>query len=153
MRLPQTVFLPLALVFCLFAGTAQAKPDTIALYIEALLAGDAPALEKLLAPNYWHVSTNGHIQDKEHFINSIRNRKLVVSRMTFSNARTVMIGEAKLVTATGYLKATSPHPLPEGILRFTLVLVKTGRGEQVVLYQGTPVIPGKDCDDGNCDIQ
>ena len=142
-----------ALMITLFGGLAQAKPDTVELYTEAVMIGDVPALETLLAPNYWHINANGHIEDKEHFINTIKNKELVIDRLTFTNARTAMISDAKLVTGTGYLKAKATPPLPEGLMRITVVVVSNKGREQVVLFQATPVIATDDCNDGNCKIQ
>ena len=142
-----------ALVITLSGGLAQAKPDTVELYTEAVMIGDVPALETLLAPNYWHINANGHIEDKEHFINTIKNKELVVDRLTFTNARTAMIGDSKLITGTGYLKAKATPPLPQGLMRVTVVVVNNKGREQVVLFQATPVIATEDCNDGNCKIQ
>ncbi|ATD80129.1 MULTISPECIES: nuclear transport factor 2 family protein [Desulfovibrio] len=153
MKLLKAASLICALVFCLSAGTAQAKADSVALYTEAVMTGDIPALETLLAPNYWNIAANGHIEDKEHFIQSIKNKELVVDRLTILNARTALIGGAQLVTGNGYFKGTSVPPQPEGLMRFTLVLVKNQGREQVVLFQATPVVPSTDCKDGNCKIQ
>ena len=142
-----------ALMITLSGGLAQAKPDTVELYTEAVMIGDVPALETLLAPNYWHINANGHIEDKEHFINTIKNKELVIDRLTFTNARTAMISDAKLVTGTGYLKAKATPPLPQGLMRVTVVVVNNKGREQVVLFQSTPVIATEDCNDGNCKIQ
>ena len=142
-----------ALMITLSGGLAQAKPDTVELYTEAVMIGDVPALETLLAPNYWHINANGHIEDKEHFINTIKNKELVVDRLTFTNARTAMISDAKLITGTGYLKAKATPPLPQGLMRVTVVVVNNKGREQVVLFQATPVIATEDCNDGNCKIQ
>ena len=142
-----------ALMITLSGGLAQAKPDTVELYTEAVLIGDVPALETLLAPNYWHINANGHIEDKEHFINTIKNKELVIDRLTFTNARTAMIGDSKLITGTGYLKAKATPPLPQGLMRVTVVVVNNKGREQVVLFQSTPVIATEDCNDGNCKIQ
>lgn len=154
MKILQVTTLLVALVIGLSGGLAYAKADTVALYTEAVLTGDIPALETLLAPNYWHINANGHIEDKEHFINTIKNKELVIDRLTFTNARTAMIGDAKLVTGTGFIKTkVAQPPLPQGLMRVTLVLVNNKGREQVVLFQGTPVIPTDDCNDGNCKIQ
>ena len=142
-----------ALLLTLSGGLAQAKPDTVELYTEAVMIGDVPALETLLAPNYWHINANGHIEDKEHFINTIKNKELVIDRLTFTNARTAMISDAKLITGTGYLKAKATPPLPQGLMRVTVVVVNNKGREQVVLFQATPVIATEDCNDGNCKIQ
>ena len=87
MKFVQLVPLLLALALCLAGGVAHAKADTVALYTEAVMTGDVAALQKLLAPNYWHVSSNGHIQDKEHFIAGIKDKELVVDRLTLTNVR------------------------------------------------------------------
>ena len=142
-----------ALMITLSGGLAQAKPDTVELYTEAVMIGDVPALETLLAPNYWHINANGHIEDKEHFINTIKNKELVIVRLTFTNARTAMVGDSKLITGTGYLKAKATPPLPQGLMRVTVVVVNNKGREQVVLFQSTPVIATEDCNDGNCKIQ
>ena len=142
-----------ALMITLSGGLAQAKPDTVELYTEAVMIGDVPALETLLAPNYWHINANGHIEDKEHFINTIKSKELVIDRLTFTNARTALISDAKLITGTGYLKAKATPPLPQGLMRVTVVVVNNKGREQVVLFQSTPVIATEDCNDGNCKIQ
>ena len=153
MNFLKSAFLVCALFLCLSAGQAHAKADTVALYTEAVMTGDIPALEALLAPNYWHIGANGHIEDKEHFIQSIKNKELVVDRLTILNARTALIGGAQLVTGNGYFKGIAVPALPEGLMRFTLVLVKNQGREQVVLFQTTPVLPSANCKDGNCKIQ
>ncbi len=144
---------PMLLALALACGTAHARANTVLLYTEAMLTGDVPALETLLAPNYWHISPNGHIRDKQHLIQSIRNKELVIDRLDFANGRTSLIGDAKLVTGTGRLQARSTTPLPEGLMRFMLVLVTNKGREQVVLFQATPVMATPDCKDGNCKIQ
>ena len=153
MNFLKSAFLVCTLFLCLSAGQAHAKADTVALYTEAVMTGDIPALETLLAPNYWHINANGHIEDKEHFINTIKNKELVIDRLTFTNARTAMISDAKLITGTGYLKAKATPPLPQGLMRVTVVVVNNKGREQVVLFQATPVIATEDCNDGNCKIQ
>ena len=142
-----------ALLLTLSGGLAQAKPDTVELYTEAVMIGDVPALETLLAPNYWHINANGHIEDKEHFINTIKNKELVIDRLTFTNARTAMIGDAKLITGTGYLKAKATPPLPQGLMRVTVVVVNNKGREQVVLFESKAVIATEDCNGGSGKIQ
>ena len=153
MKFVQLVPLLLALALCLAGGVAHAKVDTVALYTEAVMTGDVSALEKLLAPNYWHVSSNGHIQDKENFITSIKNKDLVVDRLTLTNVRETKVGNTRLVTANGYFKGTAVPALPQGLMRFTMVLANNNGKEQVALFQATPVEPSDDCKDGNCRIK
>ena len=60
-----------ALSLSLGLRTAAAKADVVELYANAVISADTEMLEKVLAPNDWHIAANGHIQDKEHFIESI----------------------------------------------------------------------------------
>lgn len=144
------VSLALSLVF---SGAALARADVTELYAEALMTGDVASLDKLLAPNYWHVSANGHIQDKEHFLASLKDRKLVIDRIRLSNMRSTVMGDVTLVTANGELKGSATPLLPQGLMRYTMVLNKVGKDTKIVLFQATPVIPSQDCSDGNCAIR
>lgn len=145
------VFFLLSLLF--LAAPAQARVDTVELYTEAVMTGDIPALEKILAPNYWHVGSNGHIQDKEHFIASIKDKQLIVNHLSLTNLRETQIGETRLLTANGQFKGVSNPSRPQGLMRFTMVLVNNQGKEQVSLFQATPVVPSPQCSDGNCRIK
>lgn len=153
MKFIQLAPLLLALALCFAGGMAHAKADTVALYTEAVMTGDIPVLEKLLAPNYWHVSSNGHIQDKENFIAGIKDKKLVVDRLTLTNVRETQVGDTRLLTANGYFKGTATPALPQGLMRFSMVIADNNGAEQVTLFQATPVKPSDDCQDGNCKIK
>lgn len=137
----------------LVAGGAQARPDLVALYVEAVRTADAAALERLLAPNYWHIGSNGHIQDKEHFIAAIKAGKLTVETLHIRNVRASMAGKTLVVTGNGLMRGRSDPPLPEGLMRYTLVLGDNGGRQQIVLFQATPVLPSDDCRDGNCALR
>lgn len=145
------LLVPALLLF--MVGAAFAKADTVALYTEAVMTGDIPVLEKLLAPNYWHISANGHISDKEHFIKAIKDKALVVNRLTITNVRESKVGNTKLLTGNGQLKGIAVPPLPEGLMRYTMVIVDNKGKEQVALFQTTPVIASADCAEGNCRIK
>lgn len=139
--------------FFMGAGQAAAKADVSELYANAVMTGDTAALEKLLAPNFWYIGSNGHIMDKEHYIAEIRDKKLVVNRITFTNTRETKVGDTILLTSNGEFKGTSVLPRPQGLMRYTLVIVDNNGREQVALYQATPVIATDDCKDGNCKIK
>lgn len=143
----------LALLLVFNCSDANAKADTIDLYTNAVMTGDTAELEKILAPNFWYIGANGHIRDKEHFIAEIRDKKLVVNRISLSNMRETQVGNTRLLTSNGTFQGKSDMPLPYGLMRFTTVLVDNHGQEQVALFQATPVIPTKECEDGNCRIK
>lgn len=142
-----------ALSLSLGLRTAAAKADVVEVYANAVISGNTEVLEKVLAPNYWHIAANGHIQDKEHFIESIKNKQLVINHLTLTNLRRSMIGDCTLVTGNGILRGKATPALPEGLMRYSVVIAKNGDTEQVVLFQATPVVPSADCKDGNCAIR
>ena len=90
---------------------------------------------------------------KEHFIASIRNKQLVINHLTLTNLRRGMVGECTLMTGNGILRGKATPALPEGLMRYSIVIAKNGDKEQVVLFQATPVVPSADCKDGNCAIR
>ena len=59
-----------------------------------------------------HVISNWHIQDKEHFLASLKERKLVIDRIRLSNMRSTVMGDVTLVTANGELKGSATPPCP-----------------------------------------
>ncbi len=141
------------ITFLLLGSVVQARIATIDRYAEAVMTADIPVLEKLLAPNFWYIGGNGHIRDKENFIREIRDRSLVVDRLALTNERETKVGDTRLITANGTFKGQSAAPRPQGLMRFTVVLVNNMGQEQVALFQATPVIASEECPDGNCKIK
>lgn len=146
--------IPAIISFALFmASPAQARIDTIELYENAVTNADIAELEKLLAPNFWYIGANGHIRDKEHFLSDLKDKNLVVDTLKLTNVRETSVGSTRLVTANGTFMGQSDLPRPQGLMRFSLVLAKNNGKEQVALFQATPVVPSKNCQDGNCLIK
>ena len=133
----------LALMFVLVSGvSALAKPDPVELYVEAYLTEDAAGLEKLLAPNYLHINGNGYLQDKEHFLENLRNGKMVVERLTITDVKESRYGDASMLTGTVVFKGKFEPKLPQGLHRVTMVLEKQGGENKILLFQATPVRKG-----------
>lgn len=149
----------LFMVWVALAGLLMACPqvfaraDTVEVFTQAVMTGDVPVLEKVLAPNFWYIGANGHIRDKEHFIQEIRNKELVVNRITLTNNRETQLGTTRLITANGTFKGHYTTELPNGLMRYTLVVADNKGQEQVALFQATPVIATPECKDGNCKIK
>lgn len=152
MKARRLVWLCGAAILLLY-GTIEAKVALIDRYAEAVTTADAPVLEKLLAPSFWYIGSNGHIRDKENFIREIQDKTLVVDRLALSNERETKVGDTRLITANGTFKAQSALPRPQGLMRFTVVLVNNNGQEQVALFQATPVVASEECPDGNCKIK
>lgn len=146
---PLAVFLS----FILVSGAVFAKADIVDLYAQAVITADIQELEKILAPNFWYIGANGHIMDKEHFIEDLKNKSLVVDRLSLRNQRDTKVGETRMVTANGVFYGKSDMPRPQGLMRYTMVIANNRGDEEVVLFQATPVISTSNCVDGNCAIK
>lgn len=152
----KTLFSTLTLIIAIilfYAQNVDSRANTVDLYTNAVVTSDVPELEKLLAPNFWYIGANGHIRDKDHFIEEIKDKKLIINRLRLTNVRETQVGETRLLTANGVFQGKTDMPLPDGLMRFTLVLGNNKGHEQVVLFQATPVIATDDCKDGNCRIK
>ena len=55
---------------------ARAVADPVDLYVEALLDADVESLDRLLASNFIFIGSNGHVQDKEHFLQTTFRSRL-----------------------------------------------------------------------------
>ncbi len=144
-----------ALLFCLVLcpARAEARPDVADLFVDALLESDVAQLDAVLASNFVFIGSNGHIQDKKHFLESLKTGAIRVRAATFTNTRETSAGPVRLITGNGEFTVESEVGLPSGLMRCTMVTDRAGRAERIVLLQMTPVVPTADCRDGNCRIR
>lgn len=140
-RIP-TLILPLLLVMGLMGGmgtVAHARPDIVSQYVEAVMTADTATLQKILAENFVHIGGNGFLQDKENFIENLKDGNMDVRRLTVSDVVASHYGGATLVTGNSTVHGTFVPPQPQGSMRFTMVLQKVNDQEKVILVQRTPV--------------
>lgn len=128
--------LPLLLVM---GSIAHARPDTVALYVEAVMTCDTATLQKILAENFLHIGSNGLVQDKENYIENLKNGKMDIRRLTVSDVITTHYGSTTLITGNAVVHGTYDPPLPQGLMRFSMVLEKVNDQEKIILSQLTPV--------------
>lgn len=128
--------LPLILVM---GSIAHARPDTVALYVEAVMTDDTATLQKILSENFLHIGSNGLVQDKENYIENLKNGKMDIRRLTVSDVITTHYGSTTLITGNAVVHGTYDPPLPQGLMRFSMVLEKVNDQEKIILSQSTPV--------------
>ncbi|MEG2171761.1 MAG: nuclear transport factor 2 family protein [Desulfovibrionaceae bacterium] len=130
------IALPLLL---LMANVAHARPDTVAQYVEAVMTQDTATLQKILAENFLHIGSNGLLQDKENYIENLKNGKMDIRRLTVSDVVSSHYGSATLLTGNAVVHGTYNPPLPQGLMRFSMVLERVGDQDKIILSQLTPV--------------
>ncbi len=132
---------------------ALAAPDVFELALDAMMSADSGELERLLAPNFVFIGPNGHVQDKEHFLEAIGTRALNVKAAKFRNLRETSSGSVRLLTGNGVFDAGSADPQPPGLMQVSVVKELGDKQERLVLVQLTPVLPSPSCPDGNCRLR
>ena len=80
------------------------------------MTGDAGALESSLAPNFWYIGSNGHIRDKEHFIQEVRGQEIRGrAHGPAQRSRETSLGETTILTGNahfdGKFEKRPPRPL------------------------------------------
>lgn len=140
---PALLALAPVLLVLLFGSMAQAKVESVDLFVEAIMTRDTETLNKLLAANYLHINGNGYLQDKENFIANIKNGKMRIDRLTITDVKSSHYGDATMVTGTAVLRGHFEPKLPQGLQRMTMVMEKKDGTDKVILFQATPV--RKDC--------
>lgn len=151
-RLLSVVVLAGSIILAL-PGSAQARADVVDLFMDALMENDASQLDGLLASNFVFIGTNGHIQDKSHFLATLKSGKIKIYSARFKNMRESSTGPVRVLTGNGEFTARSEVVLPSGLMRITVVTDRAKKQERLVLVQLTPVIPTDECKDGNCLIR
>lgn len=145
-------FLCALILFFAAAPAAHARPDVVDQYVEAVLARDAATLERILAANYLHINGNGFLQDKEHFINSLKSGEMRVDRLSISDVVASHYGGAMLITGNIHVHGKFSVRQPQGLQRAAMVAESKNGEEKIILFQATPVWNRKEARVADCSL-
>jgi ketosteroid isomerase-like protein len=146
MRILPIGFMLAAMSDGLISGaTAPASAEQEVLRVEqarvrALLAGDAAALEPLLADELIFVHVSGWSQNKAEYVESIRRGELKYEVVEQSAVRVRVYGDAAVLTGRSAVKVRSERrqgQLLDVQALFTAVYAKTADRWQLAVWQST----------------
>ncbi|MBU1821512.1 MAG: nuclear transport factor 2 family protein [Bacteroidetes bacterium] len=110
--------------------------DTVESWRKAVLAQDVKTLDKVFAPELTYGHSNGHIDTKDTFINTIQNKKEVYNELNLDDMNVRIVGNTALVrhkmTGNVRLEDGSINKPNLGVLQ---VWSKTGKGWQLLARQ------------------
>ncbi len=133
----------ISLVFVvLFATGAHAStilPNTAATFLDALLVEDAKTLEKLLHPNYVHITISGEVISKAGLLEYVRTGKIRFTSLDSSNVITYKFGRVTIITARFLMEGDLLKGKYKGVLQTSMGLQLTDKGEQVIFFQSTAI--------------
>jgi ketosteroid isomerase-like protein len=95
----------------------------------AVLTGNAAAMDKLLADDYIGISANGTLQTKEDALIWLRNRPRHITNLVLSNSRVHFYGTTALVTSFSHVTGTNAEGEAFGDFRYTHVYVRDAQGK------------------------
>jgi ketosteroid isomerase-like protein len=77
----------------------------------AMLASDGAALDALVAPEMIYAHSDGHVENKTQYVDTIATKKTIYTSITLSNIKTVVAGDTavmRLVFDCAYTDAGKP---------------------------------------------
>jgi ketosteroid isomerase-like protein len=87
----------------------------------AQVAGDVPAMEKLLAPDYLGISMTGQVNDRTQQLDRMRSRHLVLTKVVISDQKIKVVGAVAIVTSLAQIEGTNDGMPMNGMYRYTRI--------------------------------
>lgn len=103
----------------------------------AMIAGDAAALAPLLADELTYTHSNGRVETREQFLESIRSKGLQYRSIEPADMAVRVYGAAAVVTGRAAMKVTSNGQDLAMEVRFTAVHVRREGGWLLAAWQTT----------------
>ncbi len=105
----------------------------------AMVKGDASAIERIEAGDFMFTAPDGTTNDKSQDVNDLKSGTFKAQSFDLSDLRVRTYGDTAVVTGTNDLKATYKGKDISGKYRFTDVFVKRNGRWQAVASQASPL--------------
>jgi ketosteroid isomerase-like protein len=106
----------------------------------AVLKGNIPAMESLLAEDYMAITPTGILQSKEQALANLRAGTMHFKSIELSDRKIRLYGTTALVTSRAEVTATGPAGDISGSYRYTRVYVKDPRGAwRIVSFEASKI--------------
>ncbi len=109
----------------------------------ATLAGDVPALDKLLADDYVGISWTGQVNTKSSQLDRLRNKTLVVTKLDLTEVKVKVVGPVAIVTSHSDLQGTNDGIELKGSFVYTRIYQRNPAGVwKITNFEATRVPVG-----------
>jgi ketosteroid isomerase-like protein len=88
---------------------------------KAALAGDLPAMDKLLSDDYLGITDTGEVLTKTQQLARMRDGKFIITKLDISDTRIKLVGNIAIVTCLAQVEGTSDDERLHGAYRYTRV--------------------------------
>ncbi len=107
---------------------------------DAMVKGDTPALDKLLADDFLAISANGTLSDKEQYIHRVEVRENAFTTIEPLDIKVRILPSTAIVTSQVRVIGLLDHRPIDGVYRYTKVYRRGSAGQWVVLnFEATRV--------------
>jgi ketosteroid isomerase-like protein len=106
---------------------------------KATLAGDIPAMDKLLSDDYLGITATGQVLTKTQQLDRMRDRKLVITKLDTSEIKIKLVGNIAIVTSLAQVEGSDNDEPLHGAFRYTRVYQRlSGNVWKVTNFEVTP---------------
>lgn len=109
-------------------------------WVDAELAGDAAALDKLAVEDFVLVGPLGFMLDREQWLDRFRVADLIISSLTWDDSRTRVFADAAVVVGRQNQEASYRGQRNDGQFRVTQVWVSTADTWQLASLHFSPIM-------------
>ena len=95
---------------------------------QATVAGDVPALDKLLSDDYVGISWTGQVNTKMSQLDRLRDRSLVITRMDLTDVKVKVVGSVAIVTSRSDMQGTNDGVELKGSFVYTRIYQRNPAG-------------------------
>jgi ketosteroid isomerase-like protein len=92
------------------------------------IAGDIPAMDRLLSDDFIGISITGQANTKEQQLDRFRNRRLVLTRIDLSDSKVKLLGSVAIVTSLAEVEGMNEGTSMKGTYRYTRVYQRLPSG-------------------------
>jgi len=108
---------------------------------DALISSDVAALDKLYAETMIYTHSNGSVDDKKSYIESIRSGAAKYQSMTRDEIKVQVFGDSAIVTCHWQVSSVSGTKVNNTNARYLHFYTRQGGKWRMVAHQATRIIP------------
>lgn len=109
----------------------------------ALSQSQVEELANLLSDRYQHIHGTGLVESKESVIEALRSGARKYDPIQLEDLQARLFGDCAVVSGKFALKVLTKGKTIEGLIRFSLTMVRTGSRLEIVSFQATLLPPTK----------
>jgi ketosteroid isomerase-like protein len=107
---------------------------------DAILSGNVPAMDALLASDFMAITPDGTLQSKDETLASLRSGTLRIKSLEVSDRKVRFYGSTALVTSRAEITGTNPAGDMTGSYRYTRVYVRDASGNwRIVSFEASRI--------------